>query len=337
MAKHSFNTLMRRLSRAGFKRSFVSTALMPDWWDESCAQDPELLPEIEVRVARFLDASLSTVRNVDVPLRAPSYGNAQLRRVRNVDRDRLGPAIHTAIQVAGAVVRNLRCTRPVEIPPADALEWRHLLKSDESGPIQLGSILRDLWAKGIPVVPLDTLPAPSFQGLACIVGDHPAIVLGQKYDQPGRVAFVVAHEAGHITSGDCSPNVPVVDQDGDVGDSSDMECAADQFAKRLLVGNDSVAIQVSEGLDAKRLAQQAFDLETQTGADASSIIYSWASMTLNYSVAAMAVKALYRSVGARLQVRRLFEQYVDPETAGESDRELLRCVFGEAGSTAVAN
>ena len=335
MPKHSFNTLMRRLSRAGFQRQLVATALIPDWWDESCEQDPDLLPEIDVRVARFLSTSLSIVRNVNSPLLVPSYGNAHLRKVRSIDRERLGPAIHTAIQVAGAVVRNMRVTRRVALPATDGVEWRQSLKLDENIPVQLSDILQDLWTNGIPVVPLDTLPTPSFQGLACIVEDHPVIVLGHRYDEPGRVAFLVAHEAGHITAGDCSPDVPVVDQDATVQDGHEMERSADRFAQRLLLGNESIDIEVSEGMSPKTLAQQAFDLERRTGADASSIIYSWASKTLDYAVASMAVKALYRSVGARNEVRRMFDEHIDPASAGESDRELLRCIYGEHEPTAV--
>ncbi len=337
MAKHSFNTLMRRLSQAGFKRQFVATALMPDWWEDSCAQDPAVLPEVEIRVARFLNAPLSAVRNGEVALMPPSYGDAQLRRVRDIHRDRLGPAIHTAIRVAEAVIRNLRYASLVETPPTDALKWRRLLQSVEVGPVQLADILGDLWARGIPVIPLNMLPTPSFQGLACIVDEHPVIVLGHRYDEPGRVAFLVAHEAGHIAAGDCTPNAPVVDEDEDVQDDSDMESAADRFATRLLVGEENSAISEKEGMDAKELAQQAVDLESQTGADASSIIYAWAARTLNYATATMAVKALYRSVGARHQVRKLFDQYVDLDSAGESDRSLLRCVYGEPQPTAVAN
>ena len=336
MAKHSFNTLMQRLSRAGFKQPFVTKALMPDWWEESCAQDPDLLPEIEVRIARFLNTPLSVVRNVDVALKPPSHGDAQLRRVRDINRDRLGPAIHTAMQVGKAVIRNLRHSQSVELPPTDVLEWRRLLQADESGPVQLGSILNDLWVRGIPVVPLDELPAPSFQGLACIVDEHPVIVLGHRYDEPGRVVFLVAHEAGHIAVGDCSPGMPVVDEDEAVQDNSAMERAADRFATRLLVGNEAIAISEEEAMDAKGLAQQAADLENRIGADASSVIYAWAARTLDYATATMAVKALYRSSGARRQVRRLFDEYVDLDSAGESDRDLLRCVYGEPQPTALA-
>lgn len=320
---------MRRLSKAGFKREFVTAALLPDWWEESYAEDPAVLPEVEIRVARFLEAPVSAVRNMQVPLPLPSYQDAQLRRVRDIGRDRLGPAIHSAIQVAKAVVRNLNQPLPNGTLPDDALKWRQSLSLEGGGPIELSRILSDLWEKGIPVIPMDALPAPSFQGLACIVDSHPVIVLGQRYDEPGRVAFLLAHETGHIVVGDCSPDMPVVDEDEAVLDASSIEQEADQFARRLLVGEENHAIPEEEGMDAKVLAQRAVDLENQTGADASSLIYAWAARTLDYSTASMAVKALYRSTGARRQVRRLLDKYVNFNSAAESDRDLLRCVYGE--------
>ena len=307
---------------------------MPEWWEESCAKDPAVLPEVEIRVARFLNAPLAAVRNVEAALTPPSYEGAQLRRVRDLSRNRLGPAIHSAMRIAEAVIRNLRDTRPTETLLNDALEWRRILMSGERGPVQLDDILGDLWKRGVPVVPLNMLPTPGFQGMACFVDERPVIVLGQKYDEPGRIAFFVAHEAGHIAAGDCSPGMPVLDEDDEVRDDSNMEKEADRYAKSLLVGKETIPIP-EEDLDAKSLAQRAFDLENLTGADASSIIYAWAAGTLNYQHAAMAVKALYRSEGARRQLRRRFDQYVDTHSASESDRALLRCVYGEPQPTAV--
>ncbi len=336
MATHSFSTLMRRLSRAGFQRQFITTALMPDWWDESCAHEPDLLPDIEVRVARFLGTPLAEIKNVEAQLSVPSYCGAQMRRVRDTDTDRPEPAIHAAIHISSAVIRNLRCTGPVQTPPSDPGEWRHLLMSRGHGPVQLDNLLADLWTKGIPVVPIDMLPTPSFQGLACIVDQHPVIVLGHNYDEPGRVAFFIAHEAGHIAADDCAPNAPVLHRSEGVRDSSTMERDADEFATRLLVGEGPLTLPEENEVDFRRLAQKAVDLESLTDADASSIIYAWAAKTLNYPAAAMAVHALYRSTGARRRVRRLFDQYVDLGSAGESDRALLRCVYGDPPSPKAA-
>ena len=102
------------------------------------------------------------------------------------------------------VVRNLRDTVPPPCrPPVDGLEWRDRIVGARTA-TSLESVATNLWELGIPVVPLDVLPAPSFQGMACIVEDRPVILLGHKHDEPGRVAFVIAHEAGHIAAGDCT-------------------------------------------------------------------------------------------------------------------------------------
>lgn len=71
MPTHSFSNLMRRLSAAGFKRDVVRTALLPDWWDDSLAHEGSILPEVEIRVARFLNRPIAEVRDPAVSLRAP--------------------------------------------------------------------------------------------------------------------------------------------------------------------------------------------------------------------------------------------------------------------------
>lgn len=323
-----FQTLMRRLSKAGFEKGFIRPALLPDWWDEACDQDPELLPDFEMRVARFMGLPLSSVRNPDTNLMAPSYSGAQLRRVRDIDGDRLAPAIHAAIQIAGAVARNLRNPelQPV-VPDSDGLVWREQIQRDGSA-IKLDDMLADLWIRGIPVVPLEVLPAPSFQAIACVAEGRPVILISYKHDEPGRVAFLIAHETGHIAGGDCTPDYPVVDEAEGILDDADIEIKADQFARRVLVGGDSVP-KLDDG-EFRQLAIGAIDQERRTGADAGAIIGAWAATTHDYVKATMALKALYRNSGARQQIFRHFNTNVDIEAASESDRNLLRCVYGDS-------
>jgi len=267
------------------------------------------------------------VKDPSKPLPPQLYPNAQLRRVRDIDRDRLAPAIHAALRVAGAVVRSLReaegTARPI---PRDPLVWREDV-SPGNGHVGLEQVVADLWSKGVPVVPLEILPTPSFQGVACVVAGRPVILLGHRHDEPGRVAFVVAHEAGHIAAGDCSTDQPVVDEDDEVLDESDIERTADLFATRLVVGgNEPPAVDAA---NFRQLANRAAELERATGADAGLIIFTWAARTGDYATAAMAVRALYRNVGARRLLRKYFDQHVDLGTANETDRDLLRCVFGD--------
>lgn len=335
MKSHTFQTLMRRLSRTGFKPDFIRPAILPDWWDDACADDPGVLPDVEIRIARFLRRSIDDVRNPSVELAAPTYDRAQLRRVRDIDRDRLGPAIHSALQIAGAVVRSLRPTdRPPVAMPADAFTWRHQVSRGGQA-VKLDDLLGDLWGRGIPVVPIDVLPAPTFQGLACIVEGRPVILLGHKIDQPGRVAYVVAHEAGHVVAGDCAPDQPVVDEEEEIADDSDMERNADLFATRVLVGRDDVP-EIVDG-DFRELARRADALEREIGAEASTIIFAWARRTGEYATASMAVKALYRNSGARNRLREHFDRHVDIDAATETDRSLLCCVYGDHEVRAAAD
>lgn len=330
--EHTFKNLMRRLARAGFKKDFLRAAILPEWWDDSCDNDPQLLPDLEVRIARFLGVSLSAVRDPGTALTPPQYPGAQLRHVRSLDRRRLSPAIHAALQVGAAVVRSLRQPVPeTEVPPLDGLAWREHLRVPPAT-VRLDDLLGDLWHRGIPVVPLEVLPSPSFQGIACIVEGRPVILLGHRHDEPGRVARFVAHEVGHIAAGDCAPDQPVIDEEDEILDDTQTEVGAERYATRLLVGDAPAPPRIGtnvKDLDFKDLANRAIQLERETGTDASIIIFNWAAETGDYRTATMAVKALYRASGARRQLRRHFEEHVDVEAAAESDRALLRCVYGD--------
>jgi Zn-dependent peptidase ImmA (M78 family) len=303
---------------------------LPDWWDDDCREDPRLLQDIEIRIARFLGQALAEVKDPTMRLTAPAYPGAQLRRVKDIDRDRLGPAIHSAMRIAEATIRSLRDGVPAAtIPPADGLVWRNSIQ--HTGPsLTLKDIVRDLWARGIPVIPLDILPSPSFQGLAGIFDGRPVILLGHRYDEPGRLAFVVSHEAGHVVAGDCAPDQPVVDEEEDVLDDSPIERLADQYATRVLVGSNT--IPDINGTSFKELARHAANMQRETGANASTLIFAWARRAgspESYQKATQAVKALYQSNGARRQLRELFDEHVDITSATETDRALLRCVYGE--------
>ena len=239
----------------------------------------------------------------------------------------VAPAIFTALQVAGAVVRSTRVSYSSgSAPPTDALDWRQQMKRVGPG-VSLDDLLDDLWNRGIPVVPLETLPAPSFQGLACITDGRPVILLGHRHDEPGHVGFIVAHEAGHVAAGDCAPDQPVIDADDSIADDSAMERNAELFATRLFVGADTVPN--IDGANYRDLAEAAYDLEQAQGSDAGAIIFAWARRTKDFATATTAVKALYRGAGARTRLRQHFDRHVDLSAASETDRDLLGCVYGD--------
>lgn len=334
LAKHTFTSLMRRLSAAGFKREFARQAVLPDWWDDSCAADAALLPEVEIRVARFIGAPLALVRDASAALAAPAYPGAQLRRVRDINRDRLGPAIHAGLQVAAAVVRNWRgAAPPVRLPPIDSTVWRNQIARPKPV-VRLADVLADLWGRGIPVVHVEVLPAPSFQGLACIVEGRPVVLLAHDFDEPARLAFFIAHEVAHIVYGDCSPGQPVVDEQDEVSDDHEIERRADGYAIKVLTGGAPIPRVDASGF--KALAAEASAIEKAHGVDAATIVWSWAKRGGDYAKATLAVQALYRMKGGKRAIREQFNSHVDLDAASESDRALLRCLFGDPERDAAA-
>lgn len=134
----------------------------PTGRDEACGDNPALVQDFEFRVARFLGSSLDAVSDPNTPLAPPTYSGAQLRRVRDISRNGLAAAIHVATHVASATVRNLRQAHPPRVLPLDGLAWRERITRLATA-LQLGDVIRDLWTRGIPVIPLDVLPAPSFR------------------------------------------------------------------------------------------------------------------------------------------------------------------------------
>lgn len=328
LSNTSHAALLRRIAHAGFKRDFVRSALLPEWWSDECSMDRALIPEMEFRVARFLGMSLDDVRSPDVELRAPSYPGAKLRRIQGGNRDRLDPAIHAALRIAGAVARSLMdARRPVKIPPEDGADWRDAIERDQDA-VFLGDALRDLWRRGIPVVAIDQMPSPSFQGLACVVDGRPVIVLGHRYRSPGRVAFIVSHEVGHIAAGDCEAGQPVIDQDHDVSDDADIEQKADAFAARVMAGREAVPTLFAS--TASGLAQEALEFEAKTGVEASFMLFRRARTPADYRTAYQAAGLLEREIGATDELARAARANINMAGASETDRGLLRCIHGFA-------
>lgn len=324
---------MRRLSAAGFKGDLVRSAVLPDWWGDDCASDPGVLPDIEIRVARFLGAPLSVVRDPSSPLAAPDYPGAQLRRVHDIHRDRLAPAIHAALRIAEAAVRSWHGSAPpVVLPPLDPLEWRGELTKGGSV-IRLPDVLCDLWRRGIPVLHVELRPAPSFQGMVCIVQGRPVVVLAHDLDEPARLAFVIAHEVAHVVHGDCAPGQPVVDEEDVNPDDHDVERRADLYSARTLTTGRIHDLR--KGVP-KDLASQALEVEKEHRIDAALVIRGWGKRHNEHMLATQAVHALYRMKGGKRAIREEFDRHVDLSGASESDRALLRCLYGEPERNAPA-
>lgn len=153
------------------------------------------------------------------------------------------------------------------------------------------------------------------------------ILLGHANDEPARLLIHAAHEAGHVAHRHCASDGPVVDEEDEVAepDPSGIEPTAELFAWSLL--GCGRAPPELRGRDFRSLANEASALERETHIDAGVLLWAHANRTKRFPESQMALKALYRHVGGRQALRHLFDEHVDVESASETDRALLRCVF----------
>lgn len=335
LAKRTYTALLKSLRALGFERPFVERTFLPDWWDRSCETDPELLGEVEFSVARFLDTTVSAVRNPGVALARPAYAGAQLRNAHRATREEVDPAIHLGFKVAGAAITSLRPGVPAYLGLPAAHEWREELLAHHRVP-DLPAIVGSLWAKGVPVLHVTDLPIPKFHGMSCVVGGRPVIVVGYDDDIPAKLLFTIVHEAGHIANGDCERTSLVVDVEEE-SDGSDIEARADSFAFSVLNGRPEP--WKIDGDHAKALASSAMKVSRAERVDPGHLVLSWAraqeSPDVWQSVVPQAMRALWLAPsGGRSALREHLDRFVDVRAASDLNQRLLNCLWSGAGHNA---
>ena len=310
--------------------------MLPDWWDASCEKDAALVPDLEIRIARFLRVPLQVVQDPTAKLKSPVYANARLRRVAKEGAAHPDPTIHAALSIAGAALRSMRWSlSAVELPPVEASLWHEHLTAGGGGLLE--AAVADLWLRGIPVLHVGVLPNPRFQGLACIIDGRPVVVLGHNIDLPSRLLSHLAHEVGHIVAGDCAEDAPVVDESDETPDRTQMERNADRYAAVAALGESPPEPPSGAArTDFRRLAQAASLAARSSGLDLGSLIWFWTTRTRDFPIGMLALKAVYRHLGGARIIRAKFDEYVDLSSASDTDRALLRCVMGDPERNAAA-
>lgn len=303
--------------------------MLPDWWDVSCEKDAALVPDLEIRFARFFRIPLQEVQDPTAKLKSPAYANARLRRVAKEGSAHPDSTIHAALSIAAAALRSVRSPLPpVDLPPADAGLWHKHLSEGANGLLE--AAVADLWRRGIPVLHVEVLPNPRFQGLACIIDGRPVVVLGHDIELPARLLSHLAHEVGHIVAGDCEENAPVVDESDETSDRTQMERNADRYAVVATLGESPPEPPSGAArTDFRRLAQAAALAARSSSIDLGSLIWFWTTKTREFPTGMLALKAVYRHLGGDRIIRAKFDEYVDLSAASDTDRALLRCVKGD--------
>jgi hypothetical protein len=252
-------TLRARLAQAGVARPFLNRVVLPAWWDDSLAATPGGLREAASFVCAHLGFSLASLLDAGRPLAFAERGAVKYKKSKGVTDAEVGLATHYALGVARAMAAAW-ADRPAATAVPAPKEWRdQLLAGSKEQWIRLGDIVQAAWALGIPVLHLRSLPAGGKKpdALTTMVGERPVIVILNQRKSPSWLAFIVAHELGHLHHRHLKPGQTLVDEKMAQQSDEAEEREANEFASRLLTGHSDLGLSSSRSLGAGQLAQSA--------------------------------------------------------------------------------
>jgi hypothetical protein len=251
--------LRARLSSAGVKPKFLNNVVLPSWWDDSIATTEGGFREAASYICARLGFSLTGLVDEKAELTYAHSSEVKYKKADGKSVEDVSLVTHYAIGAARSVVIALEGvleTSPVPTPEA----WRgELLKLSEKPWVCLRHILAASWELGIPVIHIKNLPAGAKKpdALTTMVGDRPVIVVMSGRKSPSWIAFIVAHELGHIHHKHLKAGQTLVDEKINHTSDERDEAQANDFAVRLLTGRPDLGLSSTRSMGIPQLAAAA--------------------------------------------------------------------------------
>ena len=317
--------LRARLSAAGVKPKFLNDVVLPSWWDDSIAATSGGFREATAYIFAHLGYSLASLLDAKQELAFAHHGGVKYKKAKGVTEEEVCLATHYALGVARSVASAF-----VEFPPTVAvpapLEWRQQLLAQFEQPVCLRHILKVAWEIGIPVIHLRNLPAGARKpdALTTMVDDRPVIVVMNARKSPSWIAFIVAHELGHIHHRHLKAGQTLVDEKIDTSSDEKDEGQANDFAVQFLTGFSDLGLSSTRNLNCAQLANAARNFGTKYRVDPGVAALNYGFTSGRWPVANGAVALLEKkSDDAGICLKKAMEEHLDLDALSEDSREWI--------------
>lgn len=335
MASLSAKIIYDNLKIFGITRAQVR-ALLPNWWSPDIEKQPDGLAELCILISRRLSLDLNALMGGDI-VRKSSAVSLAYKHSAGVTPQSLQGATSIALSLAAAVAAAMPGT---DIhPPKSASSFAKNARQLGNGIVSLESLIKSCWASGIPVVPMPNLPVGlrKMDGAVIKVGERPVILISKKKSSRAWLAFIVAHEIGHIGCGHLENNGSIIDvslQEQTTleselnGDQQERE--ADQFALNLL-GGKAVEDLVSSWptwASPVDLAVKAREAHRTLGVETGHLILRYAFITKRWPESMMALRFLSEDTDAEMIMRKLLQENLDFGAISDDLSDLVGKITG---------
>ena len=324
-AANPMKVLRARLSEAGVKRGFLNDVVLPSWWEDSIAATAGGFREAVSYIAARLGFSLASLLDEKAALAHAHAGTVKYKKAKGVTAEDVSLATHYAVGAARSVAAALEDAAAVSTVPSPE-EWRQALQKISDKPwVCLRHILKSSWELGIPVIHLKNVPAGAKKpdALTTMVGERPVIVVMSGRRSPSWIAFIVAHELGHIHHKHLKPGQTLVDEKINHASDEKEEAQANDFAVRLLTGRPDLGLSSTRSMGIPQLATAAatFGQSYRIAPGVAALNYGFT--TGEWPLAIGALSLLERGDDAAKDLDKAMKEHLDLDTLSEDSREWI--------------
>jgi hypothetical protein len=338
----------QRLAGLGFPRKFVREVLLPDWWCDEYEQQGGAVVEAAAYVSRRTNFDFSALLDEGQSLFLRKVANPCYKIRQGTQEGSLTNASAMAERVAELAA--YAYTQPLQSfdhIDSKAIHKKILVDSDF---VTLENLLIFCWESGIPVIHTNCFPKGTgqkkFDGMVGKYGDRPVILISNNRKSSAWLAFIVAHELGHIICNHIKDS-SIIDEKIEPNEQEDeQELEADQFAIEVLFGRKNAGYYSLENFNASSLVSYAKAWCRLDHVNPASVVlnYAWfkakiaISETTKRSVWAIANQALKEFEGdsiASQVINQELAQRLAWETLSSDNQAFLERMTGiEVGALA---
>lgn len=335
MTINSAKEIYENLKKLGLTRAQVRK-ILPEWWSPEAENHPDGIAELGLLVSRRLNLDVAALLRGDVRPKGTALSVAYKHNV-GVQAGSLQAATCIATSLSRAVIAAMpRCS--VKAPPT-AEELAGMARKEGDGTISLLSLIETCWALGVPVIPMANLPVGvrKMDGAVISIGGRPAIIMSKKKSSRAWLAFIIAHEFGHISCGHLEKDGSIIDvslqeqatyESESSGDVQERE--ADQFALTLLGGRavEEIISEWPSWSSPVDLAVRARESSAKLGLESGHLVLRYAFVSKRWPEAVTALRFLSEDADAESVMKAALQRHLDFDLIADDLCDLVVQISG---------
>lgn len=321
--------LRKRLKAVGINRSYLDTRVLPEWWDDDAARNPSGLSEAILYLVNRLGLTVESLQGSGGGELQFAVVEAKFKKRSDTKKDDLRLAKMIAFRAAVVAARGCKAV-PISLS-SDPMAIRQAILNSGAQCVTLESLLNYCWKQGIPVIHVAEFPslAKKMDGLSARVDGRSVIVLSLNAASKSRMAFILAHELGHLALGHLPKDVDVLlDQSWRQNENDLEEQAANTFAARLLTGMHDPKFTSNSYLTGEQLAVESARFGKKHGIAPGVVALNYGWTRKFFPVALKALSILEPEEHAAEVVTNCALEYIDEESIPTEAYEWLLRLMG---------